>query len=339
MGKTCLKLFLTGMILFIIGVAGLAALEINGYDIEDISDAMPGSHNTASSDNGETTFVVNEAVIVDNGTGGHIFQVNENDVNKLEVNVNMENFYVIEGDTFEVVGYNIDPEYLNCTVKDGCLYVSYSPKVKLFNIYYDNIAIGNITVTVPQKVLESADFTVKAGSLSVSNLETQNLSLNMAAGDTNFFSVAVQERSHIKMTAGSCVFEDCNFNNSNINMTAGDMTYNLCRLTGGNNIKMTAGELYMGLIGRRSDYNIKVDRTAGEVYIDGYEYGTDYAVNTMATTVYHEPEAYAEEHADGVHEQSVHQEQADSVHEEHVKSDLNIKITAGNCSISFIENE
>lgn len=324
MGKTCLKMFLTGMILFIVGVAGLAALEINGYDIEDISDAMPGSHNSG------TTFAVNDAVIVDNGTGGHIFQVNENDVTKLDVKVNMENFNVIEGDTFEVVGYNIDPEYLNCTVTDGCLYVSYSPKAKLFNIYYDNIAIGNITVHVPPKVLESADFTVKAGSLTVNNLETKTLSLNMTAGDTNFYSVAVQERSQIKMTAGSCVFDDCNFNNSDINMTAGDMTYNLCRLIGSNNIKMTAGDLYMGLIGRRSDYNIKVDRTAGDVYIDGYEYGSDYAVTTMVTTVYQE-EAYAEEHADGIHEESLH--------EEHVKNNLNVKITAGNCSISFNENE
>lgn len=326
MGKTCLKMFLTGMILFIVGVAGLAALEINGYDIEDISDAMPGSHNSA------TTFAVNDAVIVDNGTGGHIFQVNENDVTKLDVKVNMENFNVIEGDTFEVVGYNIDPEYLNCTVTDGCLYVSYSPKAKLFNIYYDNIAIGNITVHVPPKVLESADFTVKAGSLTVTDIDVKTLSLNMTAGDTFFSGVSVQERSQIKMTAGSSTFELCNFNNSNnINMTAGDMIYNECRLLGDSDIKMTAGDLFMNLIGRRSDYNIKVDRTAGDVYIDGYEYGSDYAFTTMATTVYPELEAYAEEHADGVYEQSLH--------EEHVKNDLNVKITAGICSISFNENE
>lgn len=322
MGKTCLKLFITGMILFVVGGAGLAALDINGYDIDEFGTRTA-----------ESTIAVNEGDFVENGTGGYRFQVEQEDVTKLDVKVNMENFNVIEGDTLEVVGYNIDPEYLNCTVTNGCLYVSYTPKAKLFNIYYDNIAIGNITVHVPSKVLESADFTVKAGSLTVNNLETKTLSLNMTAGDTNFYSVAVQERSHIKMTAGSCVFDDCNFNNSNINMTAGDMTYNLCRLIGSNDIKMTAGDLYMGLIGRRSDYNIKVDRTAGDVYIDGYEYGSDYAVTTMVTTVYQE-EAYAEEHADGVHEDEIHQ-----VHEEHVKSDLNIKITAGNCNISFIENE
>lgn len=320
MGKTCLKMFITGMILFVVGGAGLAALDINGYDIDEFGTRTA-----------ESTIAVDEGAVVENGTGGHIFKVNENDVTKLDVKVNMENFNVIEGDTFEVVGYNIDPEYLNCTVTDGCLYVSYSPKAKLFNIYYDNIAIGNITVHVPPKVLESADFTVKAGSLTVTDIDVKTLSLNMTAGDTFFSGVSVQERSQIKMTAGSSTFELCNFNNSNnINMTAGDMIYNECRLLGDSDIKMTAGDLFMNLIGRRSDYNIKVDRTAGDVYIDGYEYGSDYAVTTMVTTVYQE-EAYAEEHADGIHEESLH--------EEHVKNNLNVKITAGNCSISFNENE
>lgn len=320
MGKTCLKMFITGMILFVVGGAGLAALDINGYDIEEFGTRTA-----------ESTIAVDEGAVVENGTGGYRFQVDQEDVTKLDVKVNMENFNVIEGDTFEVIGYNIDPSYFNCTVNGSCLYLSYSPKVKLFDIYRDNTTIGNITVHVPKKLLESVDFTVKAGNLSVTDIDVKTLSLDMSAGTANFENVSAQERSQIKMTAGSCYFESCNFNNrNNVNMTAGDMIFNECRLIGDSDVKMTAGDLFMYLIGRRSDYNIKVDRTAGDVYIDGYEYGSDYAVTTMVTTVYQE-EAYAEEHADGIHEESLH--------EEHVKNNLNVKITAGNCSISFNENE
>lgn len=332
MGKTCLKLLLTGIILFTVGVAGLAALELNGYDVDDVG-VIPdiGSRHT---------YAINEAVVVETGAyeDGNNIVINDipQNVTKLDFNVKAGSFYIVGGDEFSVAGYNLNPSYLNCTVNDDCLYVSYSPEVRLFSLDLINLDEASINVTVPAKLLESADFTVKAGNLNVDTINTKNLSLNMSAGTSSFANVSVLERSQIKMTAGDCTFECCNFNNSNsINMTAGDMIYHECSLIGDSNIKMTAGDLFMDLNGRRSDYDIKVDRTAGDIYIGGYDYSEEYNVTTMVTTrIYPELEAYAEEHAD-----SVHEEHEVTVHEEHVKNDLNVKITAGICSITFNENE
>ncbi len=103
------------------------------------------------------------------------------------------------------------------------------------------------------------------------------------------------------------------------------MYYNACKIIGQNGINMTAGDLYMELLGKRSDYNINIDRTAGSVYIDGDYIVKDYEEKTFVTTV--------DDHSHHSGDSDVEQVT------ENVKNDLYIKITAGECNITFYENE
>lgn len=335
MVKKCLKLFLTGIILFTIGIAGVIALEINGYPISDIDIDLPGSGSRAD-------YVIREATVVDGGTYDDDslymnIDVSET-VNKLDVDVKMGTFTVQTGDKFTVEGYNINSEYLDCNLTDGCLYVSYTPNIKLFSLDFTDLESASIIVTVTPKLLESADFDVKAGHLTVDGIIAKELSLDMSAGDVLFNNVAAYDSAELNMSAGDCIFCDCSFyNDSDIRVTAGSMNYSACRLTGDSDVEITAGTLYMDLAGNRSDYNIKVDRTAGSVYIADGEYSGEYAFTTMVTT-YIEQTYEGEVHDDTpVPEHGTEHTHLHSTAEGDLTCDMDIEITAGECNISFCD--
>lgn len=322
--KACLKLLLMGIILFIVGFIGLATLAVNGYDISDIS--LPVRY--GSSDTTVSEAVDNGEYYYDDENFSILNLKYADTVTKLDINVKAGNFTILPGDTLEISGTNIKTECLDYKIEDGILYVSYSPEFYLFNFDFDDT---EIFITVPPKIYETANFSVKAGELTVSDFEVNRLYVDFAAGDSYFTNVTASEAVQLKMTAGECIFENCIFNDPNIKMTAGSMTYSFCKIKGNSEINMTAGNLYMELLGKRSDYNISVNRTAGDIYIDGNEFGSgEYAETTFATTyiIDENPDEYAEG------EVSVQEKT-----EENIKNKLDIKITAGECNISFYENE
>lgn len=330
MVKACIKLLITGIILFIVGIIGVMVLVFNGY--EDVF-SLPVQHNSS---NTAVSEVVDNGEYYDDGEGFSIMNMKYADtVTKLDVNVKAGNFMILSGDTLGISGTNIKTECLDYRIEDGILYVTYSPEFYLFKLDFDfDFDDTVIVITVPSKVYETANFSVKAGELSVHDLEVNRLYVDFAAGDSYFSNVTASEAAQLKMTAGECIFESCIFNDPNIKMTAGSMTYSASKIKGNCGINMTAGELYMELLGRRSDYNISVDKTAGDVYIDGnefgngkYAYGSDEGEATTFETTY-----ISEEYAGS--EVSV-QEKAD----ENDRNNLNIKITAGECNILFYENE
>ncbi|MDE5741383.1 MAG: DUF4097 domain-containing protein [Oscillospiraceae bacterium] len=318
--KACIKLLITGIILLIVGMIGVSVLWVNGY--EDVFSLPVRYH---SSD----TIIE----VVDNGYSydGEAFSVLDmkyaDTVNKLDVKVNAGNFTVLTGDTLSISGSNINIEYLDYKIENGCLYVTYSPEFYLFNWDFD-FDETYIVITVPPKFYETANFYVKAGGLSVADIEIGKLYVDFTAGSSSFSNVYVSEAAQIKMTAGDCVFAECIFNNANIKMTAGSMYYTTCKIFGENVINMTAGDLYMELLGKRQDYKFSVHRTAGGVYIDG-DYWDNNVVETTMTYAFSSPEEVSDD---------TEVSQTESVAEKD-KNSFDINITAGECNILFDENE
>lgn len=320
MVKACIKLLITGIILFVVGIIGVAVLAVNGY--EDVfSLDIPVRHRGS----GTIAEVTDSGYYYDGDGEFSILDMKYADtVTKLDVNVKAGIFIIISGDNLSISGSNIKTEYLDYKIEDGTLYVSYSPEFYLMKWDFD-FDDTEIIITVPPKVYETANFSVKAGELHVVDLEVNRLYVDFAAGNSSFSNVSASESAQIKMTAGDCTFESCSFRNANIKMTAGSMYYNACKITGQNGINMTAGDLYMELLGKRSDYNISVDRTAGSVYIDGDYIVKEYEETAFVTTV--------DDHSHHSHDGDAEQVT------ENVKNDLYIKITAGECNITFYENE
>lgn len=324
MAKACIKLLITGIILLIVGMIGVTVLVVNGYEDVFWLD-VPVRYRSS----GTAIEVIDNGYYYDGDGEFSILDMKYADtVTKLDITVNTGNFSIMQGDNLSITGSNIKTEYLDYKIEDGSLYVTYSPELYLFNWDFD-ADDAYICITVPPKVYETANFSVKAGGLSVYDFEVNRLYVDFTAGDSNFSNVSASETAQIKMTAGGCIFENCSFRNAYIKMTAGSMVYNTCKIIGQNSIKMTAGDLYMELLGKRSDYNINVDRTAGDVYIDGdYVNYNEYAETTFATTFIMD-ENSSEEYSVPPDEEAPPAEKA---------NDLYVKITAGDCYISFYEN-
>lgn len=353
--KTCLRLLLAGIVLFILGIIGYAALALNGYDA-DLSLPVRGSNTTDYGD---------AAVTVRNFAG-----YNSDEINKLDIDVSTGCFSVIggDGDSFCIDAYGINSEWLKYEVKDKCLSVKYSPGFYLFYWDWDVFDFdgddAGIIITVPRKVLESADFSVSSGYLNVECLEAERIALDITDGEAVFENAASTESSQIKMSAGECTFYDSLFNNANIvmsagecmfyesvfsnaniKMSAGSMTYSACGIIGDSRVKMSAGSLYMELIGRRSDYDITVDKTAGHVYVDGIDFGAgagEYAYTTMMTVtgIIDEVTFEAPPLLDSVEAAVGVEYSEDTIVEENAveKNKIDIKLTGGECNISFNEN-
>lgn len=320
--KACLKLLITGIILFIVGFIGLATLAVNGYDISDLS--LPVRYG------GSENYAVTSTYIVDNGEysyDGENFSILDikyaDTVKNLDINVKAGNFTVLQGETLGISGYNISTEYLDYRVENSTLYVTYSPQLYLFNFDIDE---AQIVISVPPKVFEDAKFTVKAGGIDVHDFKANKLYAEFSAGESVFSNVSASELASLKMTAGECVLEGCSFNNSDIKMTAGSMVYSACKIIGENKINMTAGDLYMELLGKRSDYKFSVHRTAGGVYIDGDYWGNKSEKTAITTEIITETP------------DSTEVLQSERV-EERGENSFDINITAGECNISFYENE
>ena len=126
-----------------------------------------------------------------------------------------------------------------------------------------------INIVVPQKIYENVNFEVKAGELDVRDLSAEKCTLDFTAGDSSFSNVMISEHSDIKISAGDCNFFNCTLNDPDIKMTAGYMFFGTSRLLGSSDIKMTAGSMYINLSGTAEDYNFNIDKTAGNIEIDG----------------------------------------------------------------------
>lgn len=311
--KTCLKLFISGIVLFIGGTIGIAVLAFNGYDVDDIS--IGGSSIGIITDEGvtttETTYIAGEEAVSeftevsDKPEYGYVIDNFENaeDITSIKVNIRAGNFVIQSSDELSISCTYVNDDYFDFGVVDNCLTVSYMPKVSLSNFNFETFSFdeAQIAINLPQKVYENAEFSVTAGELIITSLAADNLSVNFSAGESVLQNVRAESSAEIVMTAGECMFESCALSNMSLEMTAGDFNVINSVIMGDNRIKMTAGNLYMEILGSRNDYNIGVDRTAGDVYIDGdHTKGMEKASGSYA-------------------------------------NELDINITAGNCDIYFNE--
>lgn len=216
----------------------------------------------------ETTYEIAE--IIEGGYGEEntiTFTADESSsLTGLDIDVKAGTFYVTAGNNLSIETYGIKKDDLDYSIKDGILNVKYAPGFKLVDFsFYDM----QINIVVPQKVYDSIDIEVKAGELSVSELNAKNCSLEFTAGDSEFTNVMISEEAEIKISAGDCNFFNCSLNDPDIKMTAGYMYFGTGRLLGDSEIKMTAGSMYINLSGTAEDYNFNIDKTAGNIEIDG----------------------------------------------------------------------
>lgn len=257
--KKCLSLFITGIIFIAIGGIGLAALAMNGVNLNGIS-IGPSSSETPL-ENVEMCIIpideTQEITSLDFSADAGVFTVKRGDSFTVETNLS----------TF---GWEI--------TDDGCLKIENTVPTKFMS--FDDAAI-EIIVTVPERHFKEVKLSLNAGEFYADEIITDKLTVDMNAGEAILKTISAISESDITINAGECTFNNSVLNNSEINMDAGEMIFEECKLTGENDINLDFGEISMTLLGKRSDYELEIENDLGEVNVDGVPYNGELATTTI----------------------------------------------------------
>ena len=256
--KKCLSLFITGIIFTAIGGIGLAALAMNGVNLNGIS---------IGSSSSETPLENVEMCIIP------IDETEE--ITSLDFSADAGVFTVVRGDSFTV---ETNLSTFGWEVTDGCLKIENDVPTKFIN--FDDAAI-EIIVTVPERHFKDVKLSLNAGEFYADDIIADELIIDMDAGEAIFNNISAITSSEITINAGECTFNNSVLNESEINMDAGEMIFEECKLTGENDINLDFGEISMTLLGKRSDYELEIENDLGEVNVDG----TPYKNGTVETTI------------------------------------------------------
>ena len=322
MKKFCLRLLISGAILSVAGFVVLSVLFVNGYDIDELS--LPVRSYTASevyvtdygaapievSEEWATTFIANEALqeafFNDAGYYDSVINVDASpdDINNLDINISMGEFTIAPADAFAIYANNIEADWLKYSIDGDRLSVSFKPEFKLFDFNFPDDS-AEILLFVPQKVYETISIDIDAGNAYISGMTANNFEFDISAGEAYVSDTAVYYNSDIKMSAGYSQFTRCTLmNSSSIKISAGDMEFDSSSVTGVSDIKVSAGALFMTLMDNFSLYNISAEKSAGEIYINGEPAAKEYKAYSGAS---------------------------DPI------GNMNIKVSAGSCTINFME--
>lgn len=259
--KKCLNLFVTGMILIIIGGIGLAVLFANGLIKSSLNFPVD-----ANGTNAEITIPIEET----------------EEITSLDFSANAGVFTVVQGDNFVIKTYGTAQD-VNYNISNGCLKIDCSIDNYLMNFGFSDAA-AEIVVTVPERQFKNVTFSLNAGEFRSEKIISDKFTLNFDAGSAEFDNIQAISAAKINMSFGECNFNNSIFNNAEINMDAGEMNFNNCKMTGKNNVNLDFGELNMTLFGKRSDYELIINNDFGEVNVDGAKYSNDKSETSSASS-------------------------------------------------------
>jgi len=323
--KKCIVTFIVGFVLVAVSGISMVSLMAAGFITED---DMHISLSGSSTEYAETTFAQtlvaehHDGEYYDDGSYSYMEIPAEEaeQIKSLDISLGMGSLYIVEGDIFTLSGNNISDKNVSYEITDGCFKLDCGTSgFELLNFDFDNESSPNLMLTVPAMVYESLKIDVSAGELVADNIETKNLDFDIKMGESTFSNVCASDSAKIKMSMGSCYINSGVLKNPNIKMTAGDMFLEDVALYGSGNIKLSAGELYMGIHGKRSDYKLNVKKSAGEVIVDGADMNELTEISEVPVTQEGDTEY--------------------TVTNKDTANTLNVKLSAGECTIDFYGNE
>lgn len=260
--KKCLNLFITGIILTAIGGIGIATLTMNGVELDGISIGPSSS---------ETPIVNSEMCIIP------IDETEE--ITSLDFSADAGVFTVVTGDSFTV---ETNLSTFSWEISDNCLKIENTGSNSFLN--FEDVDV-EIIVTIPERHFEEVKLSLNAGEFYADYIITDELIIDMDAGEALLDNISATTASDITINAGECIFQSSVLNNSEINMDAGEMIFEECKLTGENDINLDFGEISMTLLGNRSNYQFDIENDLGEVNVDGVPYRGDDVVTTAIVKI------------------------------------------------------
>ena len=177
----------------------------------------------------------------------------------IDIDINYSNLTIKTGEDFVVQSSNNDIEY----AQEGN---KFKVKEKGY-IKFSETAIGDVVIYIPKElVFETVDIDTGAGTVDIETLRTDNLILNLGAGETTIKNI-ISNKTKIDTGAGKLRIKSGNINDLDFDMGVGE-TDITAKLTGTNKIDTGIGNLKLQLLGDKQDYKFNISKGIGEVKIE-----------------------------------------------------------------------
>lgn len=138
-------------------------------------------------------------------------------------------------------------------------------------LFFGNNKQKHLVITIPSSfIFDEISIETGAGVVQMDGLSTQELSLELGAGEVFINSIYVYRKTEIDGGAGSINIKSGKLNNLDLDMGIGKLNLTSF-ITGKSEIDSGIGEISLKLLGNVSDYSIRVNKGIGSVTIDKEE--------------------------------------------------------------------
>jgi len=191
----------------------------------------------------------------------------ENNANVLDINIKATNLEIKKGNILKA---ETDNEHITINNTNNRLVI----KEEKHNLF--DTDTKKLTVYVPEDlVFEGVSINAGAGNIKVEELNSDNLFMDLGAGNVTIDNVLVTKEIEIDGGAGNLTIENGSMNNLDLDLGVGDVSVT-ANLQGDIDINTGVGKTEVNILGNKEDYEIEVDKGFGKVTIDGIDVKDEY---------------------------------------------------------------
>lgn len=177
-------------------------------------------------------------------------------INKIEVNLKTTTLEIKEGEKFLVSTNN---KKVKITEENNNLYIK--------EINKNFAKTSKLILYLPSKyTLKKLDIVGGAGQISLNDITTEKLKLELGAGNTKITNLDVKSNSSIEGGAGNLNIKNSTLNNLDLDIGVGNVTLE-AKILGKNKIEAGIGNLNIKLLAKKQDYQIKASKGIGKITI------------------------------------------------------------------------
>lgn len=185
----------------------------------------------------------------------------------LDIDVNFTNLIIKNGDNLIAETNN---ENINCKQNNQNLQI----KEKQRNLFSRNNK-SDLVVYVPKDLkFKKVKINTGAGKIQIENINTENLYLELGAGETTINKLNVTNSCEIESGAGKVNILSGKINELNLDMGIGKFEITSA-ITGNSQIDAGIGNLELNIQGNKENYKVQLDSGIGNIKIDGTKVADD----------------------------------------------------------------
>ena len=193
------------------------------------------------------------------------------DITKLDIEIGASNLTIKQGESLAVETNNKDIEIEQ---NEGILHI----KQKNTKWHINKEPKSTLILYIPEEVeIKNAIIQMGAGNITIENLNTDSLDLQLGAGKTEINDLIVNNNCNIDGGAGAIIIKNSKINNLDFDLGVGEVNLE-AGLTGRSEIDAGVGSLKLNLLGEKEQYKIHAEKGIGQITIDGKDIKNDTTV-------------------------------------------------------------